>query len=89
MARRGDEMQPEALEIVEGVVQRVDFQLAAVAGARHRPRGSKASGRAACGDASSKRGGELRKRRVVGLRRRLGERPADDAFEEGSAHGGL
>ena len=31
MARRGDEFQPEPLEIVEGVVQRVDFQLAAIA----------------------------------------------------------
>ena len=33
MARRGDEAQAEAFEIVEGVVERVDFQLAAVAGA--------------------------------------------------------
>ena len=33
MARRGDEAQAEALEIVEGVVERVDFQFAAVAGA--------------------------------------------------------
>ena len=33
MARRGDEAQAEALEVVEGVVERVDFQLAAVAGA--------------------------------------------------------
>ena len=33
MARRGDEAQAEALEVVEGVVERVDLQLAAVAGA--------------------------------------------------------
>ena len=33
MARRGDEAQAEALEIVEGIVERMDFQLAAVAGA--------------------------------------------------------
>ena len=32
MARRGDEAQAEALEIVEGVVQRVDLELAAIAG---------------------------------------------------------
>ena len=31
MARRSDKAQPEALEIVERVLQRVDFQLAAVA----------------------------------------------------------
>ena len=33
MARRGDEAQAEALEVVERVVERVDLQLAAVAGA--------------------------------------------------------
>jgi hypothetical protein len=33
MARRGDKAQAEALEIVEGVVERMDFELAAVAGA--------------------------------------------------------
>ena len=33
VTRRGDEAQAEALEIVEGVVERVDFKLAAVAGA--------------------------------------------------------
>ena len=33
VARRGDEAQAEALEVVEGVVERVDLQLAAVAGA--------------------------------------------------------
>src|SRR5262249_18348761 len=32
MARRGHEAQPEALDIVECVVERMDFQLAAVAG---------------------------------------------------------
>ena len=31
MARRGDEAQPEPLEVVERIVQRVDFQLTAVA----------------------------------------------------------
>ena len=33
MARRGDEAQPETLEVVKRVVERVDFELAAVAGA--------------------------------------------------------
>ena len=33
MARRGDETQAEPLEIVEGVVERVDLELAAIAGA--------------------------------------------------------
>ena len=33
MARRGDEAQAEALQVVERIVQRMDFQLAAVAGA--------------------------------------------------------
>ena len=33
VARRGDEAQPEALEIVEGIVERVDLKLAAIAGA--------------------------------------------------------
>ena len=33
VARRGDEAQAEAFEIVERIIQRVDFQFAAVAGA--------------------------------------------------------
>ena len=33
MARRGDETQAEPFEIVEGIVERVDLQLAAIAGA--------------------------------------------------------
>ena len=33
MARRGDEAQAEALEVVERVVERVDFEFAAIAGA--------------------------------------------------------
>ena len=33
MARRGDEAQAEALQVVERIVERVDLQLAAVAGA--------------------------------------------------------
>ena len=33
MPRRGDETKAEALEIVEGVVERVDLELAAIAGA--------------------------------------------------------
>ena len=31
MARRGHEFQPEPLEIVEGVVERMDLELAAIA----------------------------------------------------------
>ena len=75
MTRRGDEAQSEALEVVEGVVERMNFKLAAVAG----------SGvDFADGEAASKpapRGainacGEFGERRVVGRRRRLGQRTA-------------
>ena len=47
MPRRGDEAQAEALQVVERVVERVDFQLAAVAGAGVHLADRQASARAA------------------------------------------
>ena len=47
MPRRSDEAQAKTFEIVEGVAERVDFQLAAIAGAGIDLRGSKDCGRAA------------------------------------------
>jgi hypothetical protein len=75
VTRRGDEAQPEALEIVEGVVERVNFKLAAVAGAGV----DFADGEAAA--KSAPRGAiktcrEFGKRRVVGSRRLFGQRAA-------------
>ena len=61
MARRGDEAQAEALEIVEGVVERVDLELAAIAGAGI----DLADGEAAA---------ELRARHAAEICRKLGER---------------
>ena len=61
VARRGDEAQAEALQIVEGIGERVDLQLAAVAGA-----GVDLADRRGCGP-------ELGARGAVDLRRQRGE----------------
>ena len=73
MARRGDEAQAEAFEIVERVVERVDFQFAAVAGA-----GIDLADRQAAAEPPARRAvearGELGERASSGDGRRLGER---------------
>jgi hypothetical protein len=85
MARRSDEAQPETLEIIEGVVERVNLQLAAVAGA-----GVDFADRQAAAEPAPRRSvelaGKLGKRCVVGSRRRFGERPAQHALKQGSSH---
>ncbi len=86
VARRGDEAQAEALEVVEGVVERVDLQLAAVAGA-----GIDLADREAAAEPPARgaldAGGELGQRRVVGPRRRARSAAAGTGFEEQLAHG--
>ena len=81
MARRGDEPQAEALDVVIGVVERVDFQLASIAGS-----GIDLADRQAAAEPSprglAERRGELRHGGVIGRRRPLGERPAKYAFEK-------
>ena len=85
MARRGDEFQPEALEIVEGVVQRVDLELAAIA----RAGVDLADGEAAAKPALRRAieiGGKLGEPGNVGRGRRLGHRPAQQIFQHKPAH---
>src|SRR5487761_2557832 len=85
MAWRGDEMQAEAFEIVERVVQRVNFQLAAVAGAGvDLPDRQRAPELGARGAIDALR--QLGERGLVGLGRRLGERAMGEAFEQRPAH---
>src|SRR6516165_9011651 len=75
MARRGDEAKPETLEIIEGVVERVDFELAPVAGACVDLADRKAAAEtAACRLAYAP--GELLESRLVGPGRGLGQRAA-------------
>ena len=85
MARRGDEAQAETLEIVEGVVERVDFQLAAVAGA-----GIHLADREAAAEPAPRRaldaGRQFGERGVVRRRRRFGQRGVRQAFEQCPAH---
>ena len=84
MARRGDEVQPEPLDVIVGVVQRVDLQLAAVARA-----GVDLADRQAAPELAL-RGGVERLRQAgklgVDLQRRFGERRMDDALEDEIAH---
>ena len=85
MARRGDEAQAEAFEIVERVAERVDFQFAAVAGAgidlADRQRAAEPG---AGGAVHALR--QLGKTGLIGRGRRLGERAVGEAFEQHFAH---
>ena len=85
MARRGNEAEAEALDVVVGVIQRVDFKFASIAGsgvdfayrkapAETPPRG-KANGHC-----------EFGHRGIVRRRRLFGERPAKQAFKKQLAH---
>ena len=80
MARWRDERKTEALEIVERVVERVDFQFAAVAGA-----GVDLAYRKAAAETTARGGidapGKLIERFVVGLRRRFGQCSMGNALE--------
>ena len=79
MARRGDEAEAKALDIVIGVVERVDLELAAVAGA-----GVDLADRRLAAEppprGAPERGCEFRQRGVVSRWRRLGERAAETGF---------
>ena len=85
MARRGDEAQAEALDVVIGVVERVDFELASVARAgvdladretspEPPPRGAADGG---C---------EFAQRGIVRRRRLLGQWQAEQALKKQLAH---
>ena len=86
MARRGDEADAEALEIVEGIAQRMDLKLTAVAGAgvdlAERKRSPEPAARGIV-DLRSQLGQPHRIRR----RRALGERGPEKVEEQGPAHG--
>jgi len=87
MARRGDKSQAEALEVVEGVVERVDLKLAAVAGPGIDRADRQAAAEPAPRDAVE-RGSELGNARILRNRRGLGQGTAEETFEEDPAHGG-
>ena len=73
MARRGNETQSEALEVVEGVVERMDLKLATVARAGvHFADRKRASETPARGRAQALR--QLGEVYIVGCWRRLGQR---------------
>ena len=85
MTGRRDEAQAEALKIVEGVVECVDFKLAAVAGA-----GIDLADCQAAAEPAPRRALDARrqfgKRGAIRCRRRFGQRPAGEAFQQCSAH---
>jgi hypothetical protein len=85
MARRSDEAQAEALEVVERVVEGVDLQLAAVARAGI----DLADGEGATQPAARCRihvRGQRRQRLRVGRRRRLGDRRQDEGLQQQLVH---
>jgi hypothetical protein len=83
--RRGDETQPEPLEIVDRVVERVDLELAAVAGA-----GIDLADRQAAAEPRARRGGEpaaeLAQLRLVHRRRVDRQRLRDQGAAEDLPH---
>src|SRR5512135_871670 len=85
-AWRGDKAQAEALEVVQHVAQRMDFQLARVA----RP-GIDFANRQRAPESLVRRvvdaRGQLGDRSLVRRRRGFGEQTLDEAFEQQSAHG--
>jgi hypothetical protein len=88
MARRGHEAQAEALQVVEGVSQRVDLELAAIArsGVDLADRQRAAEPAARCPVDAAR---ELGEARIVGRGRRLGEGGLEQALEQQLAHGAL
>src|SRR5437762_14147575 len=85
MAGRGDETKSETLEVVEGVAQRMDLELAAVARAGVDLADRKAAAETPLGGCVEL-GGELGELHVAYLRCRFGERAADEALEEKLSH---
>jgi hypothetical protein len=85
MARRRDKTQAEAFEIVERVVERVYFELAAIAGAGIDLADRQAAAKPAVRGAVDLLC-ELGKRGVVGRRRRFGDGRADQVLEQYPAH---
>src|SRR5262245_8867095 len=83
--RRCDEAQAEAFEVVEGVVERVDLELAAVAGASIDLTNRQAAAEPTPGSAIDARA-QLGQRLLAGDRRRLGERTAQEALEQNPTH---
>src|SRR5262249_14230297 len=85
MARRSDETNAEALDIVDRIVERVDLELATVARAR-----VDFTDREAPTQAPTRGRVELERERselgVDELRRRLGDRTLHDALEQEFAH---
>ncbi len=88
MTRRGNEAEPEAFEIIECILQRVDFQLAAITGAgidlADRERAAKATPgctvNAPC---------QFGKRRIVDRRRRFGHGFLQQLLKNELAHAGF
>src|SRR5689334_6506020 len=88
MAGGGDEAQAESPQVVEGGVEGVDLQPAAVAGAR-----VDLPDREAATEVAARRllqpGRELGEASLGGRRRRLGQGRLQDALEQKLAHGPL
>src|SRR5690606_19746080 len=85
VTRRGHEAEAETLEIVIDVVERVDFELAAIAGARvHLANGQAAAEHSARARLKSLR--QLRQHGIIGRRARLGQRATDQILEQELAH---
>ena len=85
MTRRRNEPETEALDVVVGIVQRVDFKFASIAGSGiDLPYGEAASETPSCGEAHGYC--QFGYRGIVRRRRFLGERPTKQAFKKQLAH---
>ncbi len=87
VARRGDEAKSEALEIVEHVIERMDLELAAVAGTGVDLANREGSAEPPPGSLIHS-GCKLGERGVVRRRRCFGQRPLYEALEQQFTHAG-
>ena len=78
-------LKPETLDVIIGVVERMNLQLATVAGSGIDLAYRKAPAEPPPRDLPE-RGGEFGRGGVIRRRRPLGERPAEHAFKQQSAH---
>ena len=85
MAGRCHEAQPEPFQVVEHVAERVNLELAAVAGSRVDLADGERAAQALARHALDLRG-ELGRGGIVARRRRLGDRSANEILEEQPAH---
>jgi hypothetical protein len=84
MTRRSDEAETETLQVIENIIERMDFEFTAIAGTGIDFANGEAAAQPAAGQLiqACRQLGNFR----ISLRRRLGERGLCETFQEYSPH---